>query len=407
MSVVPNIPGFYYDPDKKKYFKIEKNTASKHQYSDTTINARKAEEQREAKRARLRQREAETQPQYPAFLNIMGKLHQRSYGEVMDSIDHQRLASLKPHKVLRYNLSTTLTKAHTYNDNQLLLSDLNNVYSFDKNAAHAHDETEPNVMPTLIWNRVNKSTSILRKMVLIDNRIVTRTWFGSMDEPSEVEMLTLNDDMEVVAHYSVAGKKRQTYNTSVYNEKTSIMTMCSPKCISTFDVQRPFKSDIAVDGDPLSISQRDEWVSYVGFRSGDIRVWDKRDKFQRARKFRPPALKSIINLELTNPDRLLCSSIGSRIQLFDVRSGFETAFQDFYSMKNVVNVFGETLEPSIDGHFIVQTKNLIEIFSEKCYDPARILSGEGSSDRYILGASWDKKNDELISLSRDSVELYS
>ncbi|EPS29627.1 hypothetical protein PDE_04577 [Penicillium oxalicum 114-2] len=65
------IPGFYYDPEKKKYFKIQANHVAPQgaQYSKETVKRKRNEQQEQLKRARIDQRLNRETVRKPSFLH--------------------------------------------------------------------------------------------------------------------------------------------------------------------------------------------------------------------------------------------------------------------------------------------------------------------------------------------------
>ncbi|KAJ5167724.1 uncharacterized protein N7482_003318 [Penicillium canariense] len=67
----PDIPGFYYDPEKKKYFKIQANHVAPAgaQYSQESVKRKRNEQEKEEKRAHVSRRVARETVRKPSFLH--------------------------------------------------------------------------------------------------------------------------------------------------------------------------------------------------------------------------------------------------------------------------------------------------------------------------------------------------
>lgn len=374
------IPGYYYDESKRKYFKITKNAGASSKYSSEAIKKERKEDERSKKRARI----GNNSPNKVPFINLEGSIisnrtNQFNTADVRLKIQEYKISRLQLEGFMktRANLNSDVFKRISCNDKTMVLSSLNNVYQIPLETLQFN--TNEDLFPLLKVHRVDKVHSILRNMITIKAPMkpLIRAWFGAMNEPSEIELTIEASDLTTITKSKVLSSKFESFNNSIYNEKNNSIVICGNKNVSRFDAtltSPDIRRDIIFQGaDVLAIDSIDENTYHLGLRNGKSGIVDDRVHSKDSHNIKKCMDSSIINIKGLEGHRVLCSSLGSKIKLFDTRIGFNKSLIDYQSTKDVGDVFGERLE-IIEGNMVmVQNKSLCEFFNYNIPTPIKTM----------------------------------
>ena len=406
---VLQIPGFFFDPVKKRYFKVDTTSTLSHQYTDTNIKAQEEEQARKKKRLTQEQRTTMSFPKiYYDHLDVSNRLNFRKRTQAEKTIRRHLFDTIKVTNSIQTPSSVQLKSINSFGTNNFIVSDLVNIHLYA--GGHNDSNTCPESNPKLMLSRYDKNTSLLRSFDTFESSpLVIRTWLGSFDEPSEVEISSFTTDGELVGSKEIFSP-RDSFNKSLYNTSTENLIICCNKSLKLYNMRdSTINSDsVRFKGDALTIDNKDQFVHYVGFRNGDVRIWDLRSSQSKLiSPFESSQVRSVINLKKAGEYGVICSSIGSNIKLLDLRMGKSPVRRSYRSNKNVYNVFGENMEMITDSEFFVQSKNLIEVFNVSDEEPMKVITEFEREGEPISFAKWMENYKSLYTLSNSGIQCYN
>lgn len=393
------IPGFFFDPVKNRYFKVESSSTASHAYNAATIKSKQQDEDQRRKRLKRGKEQLEKLPPiHDAHLTVRNRLQFQSRGEMLKKLRRYSLETMTLKDNIEHPTSTQLKKLGPFTGDSFVASDVVNIYQY-----RASGECK------LLLNRIDKNTSVLRSFETSDTSPLTvRTWMGSLDEPSEIEITTYDDDGEIKESELIINPK-ESFNSSVYNAKADCLVACCSRGIIKYDldVGTLLKSTtVKLQGDALSVDFRDRNVYCVGFRNGGLRVLDSRATFNGNMAFSACQTKSVINLKCQGDYSVICSSIGPELKLFDLRMGMNEPSRTFHYNKMVVNPFGENMDTVSNKEFLLQSKNLLEIFNIAEEEPVKVITDYDRKGEAISSAKWIDRAGPLLTLSPKGIQRY-
>ncbi|CCH40776.1 hypothetical protein BN7_310 [Wickerhamomyces ciferrii] len=433
------IPGFYYDETKRKYFKITSNTTVSHKYNSNVIKQEKRENERAIKRAKLEDRQSiSSNPRFKLKLysNLDLKLNGFDLNRRKFEIEKYCLQNIE-----KRNCTTTRVGGyHSDKIEKIIYDDLNKWFSFSSNKSIYEVKLNEMVnkdgdeflnykpiIPILKTTRNDKKDSILRdfnNFKQSDNTsTLIKTWQGVGNEPSEVEIST-KINQTTFKSYSIKKSNRESFNTSFYNNLNNNLIICGSKhCFKQSMCDLSKQDEVIFKGlDVLTADYKTSNVYLLGTRSGQALVIDDRMNNKNIHKIKKQQQNSgngsVINIKKINGDRVLCSFLGSKLKLFDIRLGFKNSIVDYNSTKTVEDVFGETLGMINDTNFIVQTKSSFEIFDIMNPYPIKSLNisrredtdtrmNNNVIDSCVFTDHHSKINNGIIMTNGEDFDIYS
>lgn len=404
----PEIPGFFFDPVKKRYFKVERNsTNASHNYTSECIKANEVMHERKRKKVSKEKLLLEKLPIiHYDYLSVTNRLSFQCKDQSRKKMRRFAFDDLAMDFDIPHQAATDLKQICPFSDQSFLVSDLVNLYQYESvESCYRNDYS-----PRLLLSRIDKNTSLLRTFDTSNALPLTvRTWLGSLDEPSEIELSLFNDIGELIDSERIINPK-VSFNTSLYNQVSQNIMVCCNNNLIKYDIEKTSLQTTLiarVEGDALAIDMKDPHTNYVGFRNGEFRIWDSRSKIKEKQTFKSNPMKSIINLKCSGEFGVICSSIGSNVKLFDLRMGMQKVDRSFNSTKNIHNAFGESIGMISSNEFLLQSKNLVEIYNIGESDPIKIISDLERDGEPISAARWLENHDTLLTLSPRGIQHYN
>jgi WD40 repeat protein len=405
----PEIPGFYFDPEKNRYFKVEKNSApSSHRYHADTIKSQESHKERLIKKLKRDKIELERLPKiYYDCLSVQNRLTFRTSHEVAQKARRYMAENITMEGNVTFPSAGPLKRIASFHFDKFLVSDLVNIYLLEEVDLLNSREYNKDAVPKVLVNRMDKSTSVLRTFnTFSEGTLSMRTWFGSLDEPSEIELSSYEQNGSYIGSERIVDPKR-SFNTSLLNPITGDMVTCCNGAITTTNITRVSSrnmNSMKVRGDALSIDRDGKDNYYIGFRNGDLKIWDSRDRLQNSKTFRVPDMRSIINLNKVSEYEVICSSLGSKLKLYDIRMGMKIASRSYHTSKYVVNAFGENMQMISGTEFLLQSKNLVELFDISSENPLKVMTDFDRDGDPITSGRWVTGFDTLFTLSPQGIQ---
>lgn len=406
------IPGYYFDETKKKYFKITHNDGgfSASKYSSSSIKKENEKNERSRKRAKFETKPTNKVPfTSKEAQHIQSMISSRPIDQIRARIQEFEITKLRFEGSMktRGRLNSDSLKKITCDGQSMILSSLNNIYEIPLESLEFNSTQE--LFPMLKLHRVDKVTSLLRDLTIVENnetRPIIRTWFGgSPDEPSEVELSTEVPHMTTRSH--VQSPKNESFNKSIYNYHSDSILICGSKSVLKYS-SNLFGSNRQViykGSDVLSIDSKEKNIYVLGTRNGQAIVVDDRLDYRRFsqgtdnRRGNSP----LINIKCLSADRVLCSYLGSKLKLFDIRMGFKNPLVDYNTAKSVQNAFGEQLEMIDDRIARLQNQSLCEFFN--ITNPVPLKTIEFGSDEQAIDSCSSLKGSAQRLLTTDGKNI--
>lgn len=409
------IPGYYYDESKKKYFKITKNDVGPSKYSLASIKEKQNEAERSRKRVKLQNNFISQVPfMHYEGLKIGSRLDLLSSNQTLFNFQGYLIKKLenKGSMKTRGRLNSDTFKKVFCKGQKLLVSSLNNMYEIDFTTFSL--DTSQELFPMLKVHRVDKVASILRDLTVIDvsySQPILRTWFGNgQNEPSEVELSVQDFNYNIVSRANVQSSKYESFNNLVYNHNSESIVVCGSKNVLRYNAQllNQSRQIIYQGADVLSIDSKDRNIYFLGLRNGQTVIVDDRldNKSSKQRHNTSRKGSSVINIKSVHGNRVLCSFLGSKLRLFDIRMGFKNSLMDYRTAKDIEDVFGERVE-IIDNDLIkIQNPSLCEFFKLSNPNPLKTVE-YGFNDRVVDSCfNNEKQFYRLITTDGKNIRFY-
>lgn len=405
------IPGYYFDKSKKKYFKIQQNSSGKGKYTSSNLKQEERDAEIFRKRAKIVKRSTNETPFILLEGSIAGsKMYGTNIGTSRMTVQRYKFRNIQFDGSLmtRGRLNFDHFKKIVCDENRILLSSLNNIYQVSMNRLLYKKDHD--IYPLLKLHRIDKTSSILRNFIIIKDipeKPMIRTWFGIGSEPSEMELTIEDSSSNIVTRGRVTGSKNEAFNNSTYNAESKNIVVCGSRTVRKFEQDLSKGGVIFSGSDALSIESKNKNTYLLGLRNGQTLIID--DRLNNRAPFRNDNKKEnpVINVKSIIGERVVCSYLGSKVKLYDIRMGFNTCIVDYSTDKNVEDVFGERFE-LIDNHYIMlQNSSICEFFEITNPNPLKSLRFN-VNDKIVDSCFVPSKSeiDQYITTDGESIGFY-
>lgn len=427
------IPGFFYDPVKKKYFKITNQRVSAAQSSRTetthtasssavssinnySINSIRSS-QKDITRNKRKQVIQETinskLTNYETKLLGVHNLIYPTYDLRNELSDYkirklQRDGSLD-HITLSLNDKPRLISPAPYNEQIIYVSTLNNIHKIT-DRGHLSEQ--------LIHHRTDKSIhSTLRGFQVSNNEELTvRQWLEDNDK-SEVEILNLANGTQS----RIFSEDREWFNSMLLDEENNNNKLLTAgnNSLNIYDLQRHNKGTrIKSKNDITCLERSCKSVPnsfMIGTRNGQLQRADLRTgslqnlSYQLTNHKRDTSSKnkarSITNVKAAGLNELIVSTLGDTLVKFDQRNLSQPVIS-FNSLKNTHDIFNESLSLHNDRYLVSANNSCgtIEIFN--VYEQISLINIDTSKYCKELTNPFFNSKDELVCFNRDTSQMY-
>lgn len=371
------IPGYYFDKSKKKYFKIQHNSTEGGKYTSSSVKQEQRDAQISRKRAKIVKRFINQTPFILSEGGIIGsRIYDASIGTSRVTLQSYRFRNLQFEGLMktRGRLNFDSFRKIVCDEQRLLLSSLNNIYQIPVESLCYRKDQE--IFPMLKIHRIDKTSSILRNFTILQdlpNKPMIRTWFGIGSEPSEVELSIEDVSSNIVTKSKVTGSRNESFNNSIYNEQSKNIVVCGSKNVRKFDKDLSKGGAIFSGADALSIESKNKNIYLLGLRNGQTLIIDDRLNNRASGRNSNKKENSVINVKTIPGERVVCSFLGSKVKLYDIRMGFNACLVDYSTDKNVEDIFGERLEIVDESYLMLQNSSICEFFDVTKPNPLKSL----------------------------------
>lgn len=357
------IPGFHYDPIKKKYFKIEKNAAN-HVYTSSSLKHKREEEELKESISRIK-------------LNLRRNIStfESHELELRNRIRHQPIQSVRSYYqeyvISRLTLHTKKKFAPFLSSNhmpvrQMLVDKSGRVIVCYDNGLFVLPKVDlkspETILPDIQFVNGALEDSVLRSSEIFGDGIF-RLWSGIMNTPSRLSLF--KNDGEIYQYTF----DNELLNSSKFNRDTKEITFVGNKKLRIWDSSFRKVTETSSKGDCLSVDNQGQ-MSYLGYRNGSLKIWDARSKaLNDADNFK----NCVMNISNVSDHELLISTFDD-IFLWDIRNSAKS--KSFNSHRLVVNPFEENLtsiSESDKSLFMLQNSKIIEVFHCKFETPLKTI----------------------------------
>ncbi|KAH3687340.1 hypothetical protein WICPIJ_001684 [Wickerhamomyces pijperi] len=393
-----DIPGFYFDPVKKKYFKITNQTVSAAQQntgtpssSSTTassnrysINLLRISDSERKKRERTADVSSKIKLQnrtYEAGIIGIGKFVNTPQYDISNDISDYKLRRLQKSstgQLFGLSLSGKPQLLTSVKDQQdLYLSSLNNVYKLNSQSG-----TEQ-----LIHHRSDKTRhSTLREFhISSDSQLVIRQWFQDNDK-SEVEIVNTCTHTQS----QIFSEAREWFNSMFVDECNQHLYTVGNSSVRLYDLNNILKphskvlskNDVLCIGrskqqqrgtkDQVLLGTRNGLLQKVDFKSGKLLNLNYQLQKQTAKK-KTSTSRSIISIQHISQNEFVLSTLGGTLVRFDERNLIEPIFT-YETLKDSQNVFSNELSFHNERYMVLNNTNNVEIFN--VYHPTPLINIE-------------------------------
>lgn len=411
-----DIPGFYYDAEKKKYFKIVSNSNnSDSKYSSSSLKHKRDEIELKQKISKLKiQQSKKSILPFDYILGLNSKFKFNTIDSKISNYYNYRLSNLEfNHDSIELNsnvhqtsLSVPPIKKILKNNNDLIICRDSYTHIYDFSEIKKYNKIDSYID----FFEDNLDNSILRNVEVLNNDLLIKTFCGLLNKPSIVKIFE-GSDLKFSSYFD---------NQLINNSKLidlRILT-CGDKFLHVIDLNRYDVIDsIKSKGDSLcfdfnkNLNNNFPNEIYLGYRNSVIKIWDTRiKKFSHNSKLNN---NSIININKINQYDLIISTIGNlhsnSLNLFDIRMNFRKPKLKYETNKIISNIFDEELILNNNEFFTLQNSNLIEIFDINKNLPVKTISKfnlSNDKNSKFSGIYFDNLNLELYTTFNDNLMIY-
>lgn len=389
------IPGFYFDTAKNKYFKIEttsnSSSSSISKYNSENIKRQKAGKQHDRLKRKIKS-SSNNNKNLPSLNDLIGfksKVLRRHIYESRDLISTYKFKSFNFCKSFKFSelIDEPVEKILDF-DNKLYLSSTRKLYSID--AFNSNDKLLVNdnsrnsndlfysLDLKLLYQDYNLSHfSKIRNIHFLENsKLFIRTIFGDNKDRSQVQILKLDQENNLMHENTNFYSKitQEFFNNSYLNSDNNCLLICSNKNLINYDILKSKSINQMKSKEIISVERIRENSCYLtGLRNGDLNLIDDRLKnrinLANSNNKCNEKKKSIINIKNLNNNKVLISTIGgntdneSNLKIFDIRTKFDLNLIEFHSSKFTENCFNEKISLLNNNNFIIKFNKDIEIFN--------------------------------------------
>ncbi|KAH3667931.1 hypothetical protein WICMUC_005144 [Wickerhamomyces mucosus] len=335
------IPGYYFDSIKRKYFKIDSSNTN---YNKDNLRNLKFKDQQLQKKLKLLYKIKDNNLEILSIKNKFNNRLNSNFNLINYQLQNYKLVNTQ--NFYNRNLQKIISK-----DNSIYLSNNSEIFELNSNL-------------NLIYSSSINNDLILRNFDKLDKFFV-KIWYGLNQELGKLDIINSNQLIK-----SFHSNRYENYNNFHIDNQNQIIIVGN-KGLNFIDFTKDnlikFKTD-----DILSITGDNQKDLYLGFRNGLLSQFDYRSF--KLNKLSINFKSAIINLQDLNLNEILISSIDGELSKFDKRY-FKKPLIKFNSLLKINDIFANNLTLNKDI-IILQNNQMVEIFNINNSIPLKIIESD-------------------------------